>query len=839
LHMAAVSNEVAHVGTGNKLETAFARLENDGIEIGIRERVIAARIVAELFVEPRAKTSGNRSTFLLRARLTPLLAKSTEDVEHIHRAFRDVFDRGTTEPATPPETRPLRIEEVLRAERRVRRSYYAIASGAALVIALLAGINLYPRLVGPATIVTQEALDRATTTGESTVTASPTVTTSTNGPLTTDELGQIAQQITKMTGGKRTVSLTELAVQISGFDPAGTKTRGAISLLERYLSRPPNQQFALTEVDFANLIAVLATRRYPGRSAPPSAIAAAVAVSGLNALSAEQNRLSAELPAPAESLFVSPRTTAFLLALPAIPFGVWLLGRRRRLKDYLRRRMTDRRPLIHELLVRAPIDVMREQTMLTRAAIRLGRARQGVSREIDAEATVAAIAHNAGRPQVVFASARVTPEYLVLISTKGDEDHLARQLDRVVAELAGQYLSIVRFFMAHDANLCFDELGSNYFNLDRLAARYPDHRLMFLGSGDQLLNPGTLEVWPWAEDLTSWKRRAILTPKPIEEWGQREASLARLFDGPPLRANSAGMLQLAEFFERQEDIGSDSFTTGCDPVRRTWTFRPQRWLNPLPPDDRAFKQLETELESYFTDDHGHFDQAAFWWFGACAIYPVLRWDLTIYLGLKLTMPQIKIAGGMPLYTEERALRLAVLPWFREGYMPDWLRRRLLESLPKSVRVQATALLRDLLERAVNSDGQTFDSVRLRIAQDRPDPAAAQPERDEIFLDTLARQDSLAFEAPRSFRQLVSRRTNAFVAREWATFSVLVIYWLGVALLVPWRSSGALATGALLPLMLLPLGLLTWPIADRIVQRVGTRREDTARAGIENATDDRI
>jgi hypothetical protein len=835
--MAAVSNEVAYVGTGNKLETLFARLENDGIEIGIRERVIAARVVSELFVEPGAKTSGNRSTFLLRARLTPLLAKSTEDIEHIRRTFSDVFDRGTTEPPPPPEPRLPRIAELLRVERRVRRFYYAIASGAALVIALLAGINLYPRLVGPAAIVTQEALDRATA-GGSTVTASPTVTTSTKGALNQDELGQIAQQITEMTGGKRTVTIAELAMRMSGFDPTGTKTRRAISLLECYLSRPPNEQFALTKVDFANLIAALATQRYPGRSAPPSAIAAAVDLPGLNALNAEQNGFSPELPVPAESLFLSPRTTAILLALPAIPFGVWLLGRRRRLKDYLRRRTTDGRPLIHELLVRAPINVTREQTMLTRAAVRLGRARQGVSREIDAEATVAAIAHSAGRPQVVFAPMRVNPEYLVLISTKGDEDHVARQLDRVVAELATQYLSIVRFFMAHDANLCFDELDSNYLNLDQLAARYPDHRLMFLGSGDQLLNPGTLEVWPWAEDLTSWKRRAILTPKPIEEWGPREASLSRLFDGPPLRANSAGMLQLAEFFERQEDIGSEGFATSRYPVRRTWTFRPQRWLNPLPPDDRTFKQLEIELEGYFTDDHGNFDQAAFWWLGACAIYPVLRWDLTIYLGVRLTMPQIKIIDGMPLYTEERALRLAVLPWFREGYMPDWLRRRLLESLPKPVRVQATTLLRDLLERVVNSDAQAFDSVRLRIAQDRPDSAAAQPERDEIFLDTLARQDSLAFEAPRSFRQLASRRTNAFVAREWATFSILIIYWLGVALLMPWQSSGALGTGAILPLMLLPLGLLTWPIADRIVQRIGTRRDDTALPRIKNATDDR-
>lgn len=38
------------------------------------------------------------------------------------------------------------------------------------------------------------------------------------------------------------------------------------------------------------------------------------------------------------------------------------------------------------------------------------------------------------------------------------------------------------------------------------------------------------------------KRRAIFTPKPIDEWGSWEVSLARLFEGPLLRAHSSGML---------------------------------------------------------------------------------------------------------------------------------------------------------------------------------------------------------------------------------------------------------------------------------------------------------
>ena len=40
------------------------------------------------------------------------------------------------------------------------------------------------------------------------------------------------------------------------------------------------------------------------------------------------------------------------------------------------------------------------------------------------------------------------------------------------------------------------------------------------------------------------------------------------------------------------------------------------------------------------------------------------------------MPRAR--DGQPLFTEERLLRLARLPWFRHGKMPDWLRLELID-----------------------------------------------------------------------------------------------------------------------------------------------------------------
>jgi len=166
-------------------------------------------------------------------------------------------------------------------------------------------------------------------------------------------------------------------------------------------------------------------------------------------------------------------------------------------------------------------------------------------------------------------------------------------------------------------------------------------------------------------------------------------------------------------FERQDQVGPEGFSPNPNPVRRSWTSRPLRWQNPLPPEWRTLLQLESELEGYFTDKRGNFDHAAFWWLCACAIYPALRWNLTIYLGLKLTMPRSEGGGESSFYAEERALRLAALPWFREGFMPNWLRLRLIALLPKAVRAQVAGLLRDLLERAVK--GQAANGLNLRIA----------------------------------------------------------------------------------------------------------------------------
>jgi hypothetical protein len=493
----ATTAEIERDKIGDRLDGLLLRLENEGLEIGIRDRVMAGRIAAHV-VERQRDLSPGRRAFLLRARLTPALARSPNDVKRITRAFLDVFpeERPVDEIARVPPSRPPRQLTSLPGARRGERRLAVLAGLSITLLALaIGGMEILPRLLthNPPNVVVpqpQPAPPQPATGGTQLNPIQPV------NVLTAGQLGVFAEAIVQASAGSRNVSIGELASRLSAADLTGADARGMISLFQRYLPKAAGEPFTLDRTTLGFLVEAMASRRYPGHTVPMDVLSAVVAASGIDDLSDSPPPAWA-LPAPPEAFLVSPGLAAALIAAPGIVLIIWLVGHRRRLKDYLRRRTPERPPLVHELVVHASADIVGERTLLTRAALRLGRSRHGRSRVIDPEATANATAAAAGFPHVIFMPARATPEYLVLISSKGPEDHAARQLDRFVHDLAAQNLSLVRYFIAHDANICFESAQGAFRRIDELVGLYPDHRLIFLGTGGQLLNPGTLAVWLW------------------------------------------------------------------------------------------------------------------------------------------------------------------------------------------------------------------------------------------------------------------------------------------------------------------------------------------------------
>lgn len=95
----------------------------------------------------------------------------------------------------------------------------------------------------------------------------------------------------------------------------------------------------------------------------------------------------------------------------------------------------------------------------------------------------------------------------------------------------------------------------------------------------------------------------------------------------------------------------------------------------------------------------------FRWLCACAVYPVLRLPLTVYLGKELA----KIVGrSVP--DEDEHLSLIRLPWFRDGMMPDEVRLALLRQMSKEDRQKIRSLIEKLMKNPTTAQSDSGEPV---------------------------------------------------------------------------------------------------------------------------------
>jgi formylglycine-generating enzyme required for sulfatase activity len=194
-------------------------------------------------------------------------------------------------------------------------------------------------------------------------------------------------------------------------------------------------------------------------------------------------------------------------------------------------------------------------------------------------------------------------------------------------------------------------------------------------------------------------------------------------------------------------------------------------------------------------------------------------------------------AARPLDREDRIAALTHLPWLREGSMPVWLRRALIQELARSGRAdEVREALKSLIEEArQQGERRHEDDVVLRIAREQP-KEGFDPERlydDEVLLDFMARGRVEDFALPRRTwleailpRGLLDRiGVPGLVAGGVALVYAAAAWWVAPKLSgAPWGVWGdtreALPTGAWLPLALLCLGALG---ALALVNAAGTVR----------------
>lgn len=486
-------------------------------------------------------------------------------------------------------------------------------------------------------------------------------------------------------------------------------------------------------------------------------------------------------PTPAPNFYERNRTAIYLTALvvPLIVFLVYEWYRRRRRRLILARERRRRAPYVWPIKADAPLPKLFESEQFYTAARLLRRRQVDEFYRLDVEATVSATVASLGFPSFRYKSASKPPEYLALIDRASFRDHQAQLFNELTKALEAEGVFVARYFYDEDPRVVRSAGGEESLHLNELQNRYGTHRLLLFGDGAKLIDQLSGKLEMWTALLMNWQERAVLTPEPAARWGLRERALSQHFVMLP--ATLEGLQSLVDYFE-----------AAVTPDMRVWARAsgaggaPVDFNRPI-----TIKMLRDYL-----------GKEVFEWLCACAIYPELHWDLTLYLG---ALPSL----GNNLVQEKNLLRITGLPWFRTGSMPDNLRWLLINELPpEKARAIRTSLIQLLEKNAPPKETVAEESYRLNLVAQRwlhsrsrerlrellglmrklPRSVAL---RDQTLIRSLetAPQPPLNITLPAHFRKLFYQSgLPAFGLRTSARFLVTVltigVAWVAILALAP-------------------------------------------------------
>ncbi len=310
---------------------------------------------------------------------------------------------------------------------------------------------------------------------------------------------------------------------------------------------------------------------------------------------------------------------------------------------------------------------------------------------LDMRKTIEATIGRGGSPAFKYVAQTAPTDYLMLIDRQTLRNHRARLFDRLYDALRAQEVEIARYFYDSDARICYDDAHPYGLSLTDVQRRHYGSRLIVVGTGAQLLSPSSGKPSPWTTIFEQWKYRVLLTPKPLNAWGYDERRLSSLFSTLP------ATLQGLSFWIEELDAGADArFDTWREKVRDAHNA-------PIQPDEADPLPL---LQLYY-------EPPALRWIAACAIYPGLYWDLTLWLGRQLSTPET------PLVNYKNLTQLFRLTWFVTGEMPDATRAALLGWLEQrdaqALLGLRLALAAELSKNPPPADSSAYDQFRMNVA----------------------------------------------------------------------------------------------------------------------------
>jgi hypothetical protein len=480
----------------------------------------------------------------------------------------------------------------------------------------------------------------------------------------------------------------------------------------------------------------------------------------------------------------------------AVFIAVWALQRRRRALALKRMSGVSGDPELLTLEPPVPDYVSLPPAQVLRVATGLRRQRALGSTSLSIQGTVEATARAGGFISPAFVPRVAAPEYLVLMERRGAEDHAWQILHRWVEQLRDHDVAMDSYDFHSDPRVCTDSGTLRRYSLPELLARYHRSVVIFCGETTTLFDEIAGEPQRWLAMARAMPACVLLTLTPVYRWGQREQAL--------IEAGLVVLPATAEGLQITAAMGNEWWQPPRLPSRYSREY-PRvigkdsvRWLDRNPPPDDVIAKVLQQLAGYLGPQ-------GYLWLCACAVYPQISWPLTLTLLPDIVAPADQVNRKRAL--DENLPALSRLPWFRHGYMPDWLRRLLIARLPAekeaAIRAHLGKLVIDLLARNKKLDKSTprvgLDIAKaltpLDIARAAPD---ASPLRDQVFIGFLARAN------PDPLMLRLAAATPAPPLRRRALLEGLLEWWRGFMLRRPavTRALAAIVVGGIAGVILL-------------------------------------
>ena len=310
-------------------------------------------------------------------------------------------------------------------------------------------------------------------------------------------------------------------------------------------------------------------------------------------------------------------------------------------------------------------DLLQEEELLYSMATKLRIPEDSARHEIDVFGSLDATIIGGGVPHIRLKALKKRVSYLVLIEQEEVHNQQRKLFHYWLSSLAEvAEIDLVQYFFRDDPRQLKHASTGQDAHLGDIVDLYPQHHLLFIGTGEALLTSQTegehtqLCLRNWVKrSFGKWKRKSLFTPKAIHTWSHKETLLQDCFD---LYAMSPE--------------GQAAFAAS-----HPSTYSPNPVLHP-PTFDWNTKE---GLEAYFGSlGKPHLLK----WLAATVVYPLP--DLNICL----------ITGNLLGYetTYANLYALTHIPWMQTGELSPDLRTSLLAILSPEERSTIHQVIHSLL-----------------------------------------------------------------------------------------------------------------------------------------------